>query len=776
MDPREAGAFGGLRILDFTQGIPGPLACMLLADLGADVIKIESGEGDRLRSHPGYLCWNRNKRRVRLDLGSREGLRAARRLAADADIAVFDLPPQGLDAQTLRGEHPRLLHVSLPPYGRTGPGADLPPDHALLSALSGAAFRQFSWEDVPVYLVTPQLHYAHGMLAAAAIAASVYERGRTGQGQELSVSGLDAVAAASSSTLLKTPAAPQRVRSRGARGGVPNYRLYRCRCGEWLFLGTLIFAHFVVALEAMDLLDLLVMEGVDGEFANIMKPENAERVIARLDERFAEKNREEWLRILHEHGVPHGPVGSRDEWFAGETVAANGMRVSLEHPTFGRVDMPGVPVRLSEAPGRVRHLLESTDAASIERRAPLRLGTAAARAHGPLDGARVLDLGNIIAGPFATAVLANFGADVIKVEPPSGDSFRAYGLGFIGFNQGKRSLALDLKRAEGREVFYEIVRQSDVVCDNYRHGVLERLQIDYETLREINPRIISASVTSYGPVGPLARDPGFDPIMQARSGLMAAQGGDDEPVFYSIAVNDVASALVAAFGIIGALHAREHTGRGQKVETSLANQSVLAQSGELTWYAGRPPAPLGDRDCVGIAALERFYACADGWLVVSCSEEAHFAGLCAALDQPDWLERWTAAAALAEARDGPLAALAADALKQLPCDLAVERLRASGVPAAAATRGEDVFTSPLFLDNDFFEETVHPTHGPLLSVRGYARWSRTPGGFVRRFPELGEHTAELLSELGFAERDVARLLDSGVVHGAARPARAETRS
>lgn len=759
-----AGAFGGLRILDLSDGIPGPLACMLLADQGADVLRIETADGDRMRAHPGYLCWNRNKRRARLDLTCSDGLARARELAAAADVLVAESEPQGLEAAGLRAANSGLLYVTLPPYGRAGPYGGLPSDHALLSGVSGTAFRQFSWDDVPVYLVTPQLHYAHGILAAGAIAAGVYERGRTGLGQELSISGLDAVAAASSSVLVRTGATADRVRRPGARGGVPNYRLYRCADGGWLFLGTLIFSHFVRALEALDLLDIMVMEGVDGEFANVMRPQNADRVIERLDARFAERPLETWLALLREHDVPCGPVGSREEWFASETVAANEMRVALRHAELGRVDLPGVPVKLSETPGSVRALMRDVDSPAFQspRFAGSAPGRAPASSSGALAGVRILDLGNIIAGPFASAVLASFGADVIKVEPPGGDSFRAYGLGFVGFNQGKRSLALDLKRPEGREAFYQLVRHSDVVCDNYRHGVLERLAIDYATLRGINPRIISVSVTSYGPVGPLSLDPGFDPIMQARSGLMRAQGGSDEPVFYAIAVNDVASALMAAFGIGAALHARETTGRGQKVETCLANQSVLAQSGELTWYEGRPDAPLGERDCPGIGALQRLYACADGWLVLSCTLDAHFAGLCGALARADWRERWSPTDALAEPRHGALAAALAETLAKLPRDEALADLERAGVPAAPAIRGEDVYESQFFLANDFFQQEEHPTHGPMLTVRGFARFGRTASGFARRFPLLGEHTREVLAEVGCAPERIARLLESGV--------------
>jgi len=761
----KSGAFQGLRVLDLCTEPPGSLACMLLADLGADVLRAQA-DGDPRGADPGFLCWNRNKRRVSPD--------RAQELALVADVLVAESAPPGLEPAALRARNPGLIYVTLPPYGRTGPYAELPSDHALLAGLGGSSFRQFSWEDVPVYLVTPQLHYAHGILAASAIASCIYERDRSGQGQELSVSGLDAVAATSSNTLTRpltgeTGAAERTNRQPGARGSVPNFRLYQCADGGWLFLGTLIFEHFVRALDALDLLDILVMEGIDGEFANVMSPQNAGRVIARLDARFAERPLDAWLALFREHDVPCGPVGTRKDWFASETVAANEMRVGVDHPQLGRVELPGVPVKLSETPGQVRHLMcdaeppefaPRTDRPQTDR--PLSGGASAAEARGPLAGVRILDLGNIIAGPFASTVLANFGADVIKVEPLSGDSFRAYELDVIGVNQGKRSLALDMKQPEGRETFYDLVRHADVVCDNYRHGVLERLGIDYDALRAVNPRIISVSVTSYGPVGLLSRDPGFDPTIQARSGLARAQGGDDEPAFNAIPVSDVASALLAAFGIAVALHAREKTGRGQKVETCLANASVLTQSGELTWYEGRVDPPLGDRDCRGVSALQRLYPCADGWLVLSCTSDAHYRALCGALGRDDWLERWPPTAAGMEPRDGALAAALTEALAKLPRDHALERLAAAGVPAAPAVRAADVYDSPLFAANDFFQENLYPSQGPICTVRGFARFERTPAGFVRRCPLLGEHTREVLSEAGLTADHIARLLQSGI--------------
>ena len=302
-----------------------------------------------------------------------------------------------------------------------------------------------------------------------------------------------------------------------------------------------------------------------------------------------------------------------------------------------------------------------------------------------------------------------------------------------------------------------------MVCDNYRLGVLERLGIDYEKLRVINPRIISASITAYGSKGPLAADPGFDPLLQAQSGLMSAQGGEDEPVFHQIAVNDCASAMVTAFAIAAALHAREKSGRGQQVETALANQSVLCQSGELVRFAGRPESPRGGRDCLGLGALHRFYACSDGWVGLACSEPVQLSQLCGALELDDLARSWRWERVLAEPWDGALAQTLSEAFGRRKCEELLETLRGRGVPAAPVTQAVDTFESPLYLANDFFCELDHPKLGRLWSARGFADFSRTPGGFARAAPLLGEHNAEVLAELGFDGERIGQLARDGVL-------------
>lgn len=763
-------AFRGFRVIDFCQGIAGPMATMLLADFGAEVIKVEPPEGDRAREHPGYLCWNRNKQVVTLDLHQFDGLAAARKLLATADAAVFDWLPgelerSGLDTVSVRGTDPALVHAWFPPYSPLGRWSQLPADEGLLEAVSGVAWLQMSYEDRPTYLVTPQVHYGQAMLGAGAIGAALYAKLRTGQGQSLVVSGLHGVAAVESGGTIRA-GEMFRLGGRGSRGGVPNYRLYECADGKWFFLGTLTPQFFLKALEAIDMLHLMALEGVDGEFTNLLRPGINERVIAALEERFKEKPRQEWLDILHAAGVPRGPVGTIDEWFASETVRANGMRVELEHETLGTVAMPGVPVKLSATPGAVRHLPQRVRIDEVGPHDRVRGGADVPGAGGPLAGIRVLDLGAFIAGTYAPAILANWGADVIKVEPPEGDPFRTYGLGFIGYNRGKRGLALDLKHPDGLAAFMDLVRVSDVVLDNYRLGVRERLGISYEALRRVNPRIISVSVTGYGPEGPLANDPGFDPLVQARSGLMALQGGDDEPVFYQIPVNDTASAMMAAFGVVAALAARHVTGEGQEVTTCLANQSILTLSGEVTWYAGRPPNPKGGLDLLGTSALNRYYRCADGWLLVAATTPAQFHKLCAALGHPEWAGGWLAEQALREPVTGRLAERIAEALGAMPRDEALDRLLTRGVPAAPAVSTEELFEDPWLLASDYFEDFEHPQFGLIRGPRLLGWFPEMPNGYPRRSPLVGEHSVEVLRECGFDAARIEQLLEAGAVRQA----------
>ena len=740
-------AYRGVRIADFTQGVAGPMACMLLGDFEAEVVKVEPPGGDRLKDHPGYPAWNRNKTLVTLDLSDPSDLVRARDLARGADVAVFDHGPGelealGLDSASLREGADHLIHVWTPPYGTEGRWSRLPPRHSLLAALSGIAFRQGAYGDSPVHLVLPLGWYGQAIMAADAIGAALYERGASGRGQAVTVSGLHGVSEVGGTVMVREqPRLP-----RGApQGASPSYRLYRCADGEWFFLATLFMPFFRKAIDALGL-------GAHWEVLAL----NPVLALEVLEEVFLSQPRRHWLGLLADAGVPCAPVGDRRDWFAGEAVRHAGLRLEFDDPVRGRLAMPGPPARLSASPASVRSLPVAGEVPAWKpaSAAPV-AGSSPSR---PLEGVRVLDMGSVIAGALAGAVLANLGAEVIKIESPEGDPFRSDGGPFLTCNRGKRGLGIDLKQPGAKEMFLDLVRQSDVVLDNYRFGVRKRLGVDYEALRQVNPRIISCSVNAYGDAGPRAPLPGFDPLLQAEGGMMAAQGGEVEPVLHTIAVNDVATAGIVAFGIISALNARRRTGEGQEVITSLLAQSLTFQLGEVVDYPGRPPAPSGGVDCLGLNAVHRYYACRDGWIGVAAETPAEAAALLSLVGvTADPLE------ALSAEPEGPLAGRVADILASRNRDDVLNALEVAGVPGAPCVRGYEAYEDPWLAQNRVYEAWRHPRLGEAVGVRGFADFSRTPGGFRFPVPDAGEHTRQVLAEFGLSRDRIETLLASGAV-------------
>ena len=744
-------AYVGLRVVDFSQGIAGPMAAMLLGDFGAEVVKVEPPGGDRLKDHPGYHAWNRNKQVLTLDLATPAGLAAARGMVAGADVALFDHAPGrleslGLDAATLTAAHPQLIHAWMPPYGTTGRWSGLPAHPLLLTGLTGVAFRQGANADQPVHLVLPLTSYAQAVLGATSIGAALHERSRSGLGQALTVSGVHASGEVAPTVRIEgVPPLPRGI----PQGANPRYRLYQCADGAWFFLGTLFSNFYRKAFQVLEMEDLFEALEVDMVAARDL-----------LTGMFETRPRDEWLELLRANDVPCAPVGAREDWFAGAAVAEGGLRLVLDHPELGEIAMPAPPARLSATPAAVRSLptpIATAPAWPAKSTPPAASGET--RPGGPLAGVRVLNLGTVIAGAYAGAILSNLGAEVIKIESREADPFRSDGAQFVGYNRGSRGLGLDLKQPAARAMFLELAKSSDIVIDNYRLGVRARLGIDDAALRAVNPRIISCSINAYGDRGERAALPGFDPLLQSEGGMMAAQGGSGDPILHTIAVNDVATAAVVSASVVAALNARDRTGFGQEVLTSLMAQSLLFQLGEMVSYAGRPANDPGGEDCLGISALHRFYSCADGWIGLVCETAAQADALGNVLDIA------VGEGALAEPRDGDLARRLEAALATRPRHEVLEALLTAGVPAAPVIRSGEVLEDAWLRENRALEAWRHPRLGGVISMRGYADFSRTASGFSHPTPDLGEHTAELLAEFGVSPQRIAELFATGAVFG-----------
>jgi crotonobetainyl-CoA:carnitine CoA-transferase CaiB-like acyl-CoA transferase len=747
-----------LQVIDLSCGVAGPIAGMFLADFGGDVVKVETPAGDPARGEPGFAAWNRGKHGVVVDPADPRRCAWLGDLIAGADVCIVSspatLPRFGLDPDRLACRNPRLILTQTPPYPGEAPWLHGHESNGLLAAALGVAWRQSSWDGGPVESVYPHLLYVHGVWAAVCTVAALVERERSGFGQVVTVTGANAVMEAHNNSLAVDPDAPDPDTAVGPGGRHPTYSRFQARDGKWLASGALGNKFETALLGALGLSDLLQDERLGGKVENLIQPENVEWALGKVAGAFRTRDRDEWLEIITALGIPCGPLEDPRQWLDHDQVRAIGMRAELDDPERGHVVMPGVPIRLTATPGRPRGAaprLGQHDA-GIQPRPPRPAPAGMPRlSPGPLAGYRVLDQGTFVAAPYAGMLLAELGADVVKVEVTTGDPFRAQG--FL-VNRGMRSLAVNLRSEAGRDAFHRVAAASDVVLDALRPGVTTKLGADYDTLARVAPGIITVSLSGYGEGGPLSGRPSVDMVLQAMSGMMSAQGGDDEPVSNTSAIIDVTTAAMLALCTTLALYHRSRTGEGQRTWASLAATATFLQIGELVRYPGRPAAPVGGRDFLGTDPLDRYYQVFDGWLrVQAVSSDTVTAQALVKAGIPVDGERFEA---------DPAGALA-EALGALGAGEAVRRLADVAVAAYPARKISQAIRDPRLVSAEF----VHinsAADGTLFITPGrYATFSRTARFGPLTAPGTGEHTAAVLREAGLTAPEIDELIRAGAV-------------
>ncbi len=772
-----AGSLDGLTVIDLTQGIAGPVTGMVLAEQGADVVKVEPPGGDPYRDIlAGYLVWNRSKRSATLDLESVSGREALAALLSRADVLVESYDPGvtarlGMDHSALNSRHPHLVHCSISGYGYDHPMKDRPGIDALVMAAMGVPYEQLGHRDGPIFHYFPLASYGAAFAALLGITSALRARLHTGRGQWVETSLHDGVALLTSLLWQWMEDPPPAFAHR--MGNPMPYRPWQYECSDGLWFHRMSTARGNLGV----ILRLLGYEMPAAVSPASMSNEERQKIEQMEIDGFRKRPRQEWIELLRAHDVPVEPVQSTEEALRREQAWVNGAAAEVQHPEYGKMVQAGLGFRMSETPGAIKPFFPSTGGNTQQVLDPpsLRAPLVLARAQRPkdlrypLDGIRVIDFGHYLAGPFGTMLLADLGADVIKVEPVEGERMRMPSQPFMACQRGKRDIAADLKKAEGLEIAQALVEGADMVHHNHRPGVAERLKIDYESLKKVKPDLVYVHSPAYGVHGPDSQMGGYDQLFQANSGLEYMGGGEgNPPIWYKAGAVDHGGALLSAIGGIMALYHRDRTGQGQFVDSSLLNAGLFYNSDAFLCDDRRPSRrPTLDRTQTGINAAYRLYECRDEWVCVAALFQKEWTALSNAVGRPELANdsRYSTHQARTDRRDELAQIMEPIFLGKTAREWA-DILDGAGVPAQVCNKGFwlEFLRDPSMIESGRVASYYQMDLGGEMRQFGKTiRFSETPQVIQGPPPGLGEHTRQILAELGFSSQRQEELRAAGVV-------------
>lgn len=797
--------FEGIRIIDLTQGMAGPLTTMIFADYGAEVIRLEPPGGDPWWDVPAYMVWNRGKKSVELDWGSQAGRGHARRLLQGADIFIESLRPGeasrlGLAYQEMATLNPALIYFSLSAFGQNGPYRGLKLYDGIVNAKTGRMREQVGWQrGRPTYRAVNDTSYHTAMFSVQSLVAALQVRQVTGRGQRLETSLLSGVTAPnndwrrfegqdlppdrypsdqSKDAVLRGELVADRHES-DPYTAIPTQLCAQCKDGRWIMHSHIqpeLFRAWINTIGFSWIWD-------DPRFRDAPRFANSEDRIAlnlMIFERMKEKTSLEWREIYRKNPDCAGEImQTTQEALKHEQFIANGHVIELEDPRVGRMTQLGPFAKMSETPAKIARPAPLRGQHTVE---VLRVPAAAApkikatggRPKRPLEGLVMLEVASWLAAPFSGALLADLGMRVIKVEPLSGDPYRAMitNENMIRSFQGKENVALNLKTPEGRAILHKLVERADVLMHNFRLGAPERIGADYETLRKIRPDLVYVYAGSYGRVGPDSARAAFNPTMGAFSGNSVFQSGEGNIPKGDQSPDPIAGSGVAT-GVMLGLAARLLTGKGQYVETSMMTSNVYCNSDDAFDYVGKPPRRMPDKAQLGLEATYRLYETASGWIFLAVQFDQEFAAFCKVIGREDlagdtrfasWAARYEHRDVLGEELQVVFRTASADEWEQRLTAADLGCVRPDGMghrrflhedPHAKAVGMMAPTQSRAFLDQA--PGGKYWRHAPVV------KFSETPCEEGKPYLGLGEHTRPVLRELGFDDAEIAQLKAAYVI-------------
>jgi len=797
----------------------GGLATAVLADFGSDVIKIEPPAGDPFRSHPAWIAWNRGKKSAALDLKTAQGRTQAQRLAEQADVVLESFRPGvaarlGIDYATLSAINPRLVYGSISGWGQQGPLSRVAGYEGAVAAKSGRMtdFEGQMNREGPTYTAVQVATWAASQAAVRGMLAAILARDSTGRGQWVQTSILQNMIPYDLAGLVMRQLSRQHPKnfppnSLGAAIRLPmlQYIPVRTKDGHWLQHANLMDRLFRAYLKAVGL--GWVLEEDLFKTAPILKHEPREALRELILNKMQERTLDEWMQVYMADGnVAAEPYRYAADGMKHEQFVHNHHTVEIADPRVGRLTALNLLASLSDTPGEVggpapelgQHTAEilqriasrphptaSAVAGKTNGDAPTR-----APAKPLLDGITMLDFSMVIAGPYAAEMLAEMGVRVFKVDAtPEREQTISTGGGMAPMNlknyAGKEAIQVNLQSPEGQQIIHQLIARADVLLHNFRPGVPERLAIDWETCRRINPRLIHVYVGTYGASGPHRRRPGAHPIPGALLGGALRQAGranpppPDQPMNLE-EIKEVSRLLMranegnpdpntsqaVATSIMLALLARARSGSGQAIEVTMLQGNAWANADEAYDYNGRPPYALPDAQCYGLNALYRLYQTSEGWVFLACVSDREWKAFCMAVDRPDLLadSRFASASARTE-HEVELAPEIGKIFAARPAGEWEQLLTAAGVACVQAdwSVGRFLEEHPQAAANRMTVEVDSPRFGKYLRHGAIIDFSDAPAR-LGHGPFLGEHTVRMMQELGYTGEQIAELRARGVIH------------